>query len=155
MPTCKVSGCDNKYRSKGLCSGHWKINKKYGTPTPLCWCQEPAHTNGGNQGASPLCYKHTLTKRFWDYVDIQSENDCWEWKGSKTKSNYGLMWWNGKLHYAHRISLSILNDLSEELQANHHCDNPSCVNPKHLYAGTQMENMMDMVSRNRQRKAGN
>ena len=89
MRTCSISGCDNKLRSKGLCSGHWKINKKYGTPTPLCWCGEPADTKT-SKGASKFCQIHTLTFRYWEYVDIKDTEECWEWKGSVTLLDMGL-----------------------------------------------------------------
>lgn len=153
MPMCSVSGCDNKYRSIGLCSTHWKINKKYGTPTPVCWCGEFVQTNAGNRGASMLCSSHTLWQRFWSYVDICDENQCWEWIGSRTEAGYGIIWWEGKLTYAHRLSVGFDTDNMHLLQANHHCDNPPCVNPKHLYIGTQQDNMIDKVSRNRHKKA--
>ena len=147
---CSISGCTNKYRSIGLCSSHWKINKKYGTPTPLCWCGEPAQTNGGNQGASLRCKEHTLADRFWDYVDIKGKDECWEWKGSKTAANYGLMWFNGELQYAHRLSLEMDGrPVPSKWYACHRCDNPPCVNPKHLFPGSPRDNSLDMVSKNR------
>jgi HNH endonuclease len=147
---CTVSGCENKYRSIGLCNSHWKINKKYGTPTPLCHCGEPAQTFSGNRGASLLCETHTLTARFWDYVDIQGDNDCWEWQGTKTAANYGLMYWNGKLEYAHRLSLEMDGrPVPARWHACHTCDNPPCVNPKHLFPGTPRDNVKDMVSKSR------
>ncbi len=48
MKSCSVTGCDNKYVAKGFCSTHRKINKKYGTSTPTCWCGEFSQTSTGN-----------------------------------------------------------------------------------------------------------
>ena len=111
MPSCKVTGCDNKYRAKGLCSTHRKINKKYGTPVPLCWCGEFAKTNVGNQGFSTLGKKHTLLQRFWDNVKVGAEDECWEWQGSKTASGYGNILWDGEMRYAHRLSLEFVGEV--------------------------------------------
>jgi len=151
MKNCSITGCDNKYRSKGLCSTHWKINKKYGTPVPLCWCGEFVQTFAGNKGSLILCKKHNLLKRFWDNVDIKSDNECWEWQGSKTKAGYGNILWNNEIHYAHRLSLEFTGEvIPPRYHACHKCDNPSCVNPNHLFVGSPRENMLDKVSKGRQ-----
>lgn len=153
MARCSVSGCDNKYRSIGLCGTHWKINKKYGTPTPTCWCGEFSHTNAGNRGASVLCKHHFFLERYWDNVNTASDGECWEWTGSKTTAGYGVIYRNDKLEYAHRLSVILDGrEMPEDLYACHKCDNPSCVNPNHLYAGTPMENTMDKINRGRQPK---
>jgi len=148
--TCIVTGCNGKYRAKGLCNTHWKINKTYGTPMPLCHCGEPAQTFAGNQGASKLCNDHTLLKRFWDNVDIKSDDECWEWQGSKTTAGYGLMWWNNELQYCHRLSIEFTGkQIPKRYHACHSCDNPSCVNPNHLFVGTPQDNINDKVFKGR------
>jgi len=150
MKTCSVTGCPNKYRSIGLCSSHWKINKKYGTPTPTCWCGEFAQTNGGKNGGYATCVEHSLADRFWEHVDIKTDEECWEWTGSKTTAGYGHMYWDGEQRYAHRLSIELSGrDLPKGWHACHTCDNPGCVNPQHLFPGTPRTNVQDMVSKQR------
>ena len=84
-------------------------------------------------------------KRFWSYVDVRGEDDCWNWLGSKT-AGYGRFGFMGKYKLAHRIV--VFGPLTKShLLALHNCDNPSCVNPKHLRAGTYKDNMEDLSKR--------
>lgn len=80
-------------------------------------------------------------------------SSCWEWGGATNKDGYGLFYIKGKKErLAHRIAYSIYKgEFPNELFICHHCDNPSCVNPDHLFAGTQKDNMKDMVSKKRWR----
>ena len=80
-------------------------------------------------------------------VDVQTQ--CWKWQGHKDKRGYGKWRWRSKNWPAHRISMLIDGNDPQGYQVNHHCDNPSCVNPQHLYLGTQQDNMRDRTVRGR------
>jgi hypothetical protein len=81
---------------------------------------------------------------------VQRGPGCWQWVGAKTAQGYGQFMYNRKRQYAHRIAL-ILRDGEDRpgLNACHHCDNPLCVRPDHLFWGTANDNIKDMVSKGR------
>ncbi len=88
--------------------------------------------------------------RFWGKVD--KSGDCWLWTMNTFKSGYGSFGIRDYSYRAHRISYTIANGDPGELNVNHTCDNPRCVNPLHLWLGTQREGMDDKVAKDRQTK---
>lgn len=75
---------------------------------------------------------------------------CWEWTGLKDKDGYGLMPYAGKMWRANIVSLTLNGRAPGKGQmACHTCDNPPCVNPAHLYPGTNQQNVDDAVSKDR------
>lgn len=78
------------------------------------------------------------------------DGHCWIWEGSKSTKGYGRMWWMGKLHAAHRMAYEAWHGpIPEGLHVLHSCDNPSCVNPEHLWVGTNQQNVEDKCFKNR------
>jgi len=93
--------------------------------------------------------RRPLLDRFWEKV--KKTADCWEWTGSKGHFGHGHIGDKGIMYKAHRLSWEFkYGKIPNGLHCLHKCDNPSCVNPKHLYLGTHQNNMNDMVSKNRQ-----
>lgn len=88
-------------------------------------------------------------KRFWKYVKITQ--GCWEWSGYIGAGGYGVISSDdGKLMKAHRLSWSIKHGpIPDGLKVCHKCDNPKCVNPSHLFLGTQSDNVQDCKKKGR------
>lgn len=95
-------------------------------------------------------------KLFWERVDKgPHEKGCWLWTGRKNRG-YGQLDINKgrKMVYAHRVSYALAHGgVMPTLDVLHKCDNPPCVNPAHLYAGTHMDNMRDMHAKKRRTPA--
>jgi len=135
---CLVKNCNKQKEKLGFCQKHYRRVKKYGTPEPRKWSQE------------------SLEIRFWLKVDKKSEDECWPWIGQRLKSGYGRISLGAKKEGsegAHRVSWILANKqkIPDQMFVMHSCDNPSCVNPKHLSIGTPKQNHDDMVKKGRKR----
>jgi hypothetical protein len=166
--TCTIEGCKDKFLAKGMCSRHYKINKTYGDPLHISFpeictiegCSKPYAQNG-------YCAMHDARKRRWGdtYVvkykyynsfeecfnDNVEKEDCWLWKGIKRKG-YGWMCVKQERIASHRYSyLKYVGPIDDGLFVCHKCDTRNCVNPSHLFLGTNTDNMQDMLKKNRGR----
>lgn len=82
-----------------------------------------------------------ILDRFWDKVEFTT--DCWNWLGGKGLGGYGRFWLNKKMVSAHHFSYKqYKGKIPQGLVMDHSCKNPSCVNPDHLEAVTQRENVL-------------
>jgi hypothetical protein len=95
----------------------------------------------------------TALDRFEMKVEKIPFDTCWWWTACKNADGYGTFWYDGKVRGAHIAAyLLFRGTISIGQRVLHKCDNPSCVNPRHLWLGTQQENIRDCVSKNRQAK---
>lgn len=94
----------------------------------------------------------SIYERFYALIQPDELSLCWLWKGAKSnnlKRPYGYFTY-GKVQYAHRVAWQIFRGpIPDGLFVLHHCDNPPCVNPDHLFLGTKKDNRQDMLRKNR------
>lgn len=108
---------------------------------------------GGNKGGGGYDEK-SLREKLETYI-IVTDNGCWEWQGSRCKSGYGHVSYLGKIKRTHRIYYELLNGkIPDKLFVCHKCDNPPCLNPDHLFLGTNQDNMLDALKKGRLRTDG-
>ena len=142
MRTCDVEGCNSNHKAHGLCNKHLQ-RKEAGKPL-----------------TEKSRFEKTDEERFWDKVDIKSDDECWLWKGGRRGyegREYGTAWVNGKNEGAHRYSFYLKNGFLPEYTGHneeknsvcHTCDNPLCVNPSHLFLGSHTDNMRDKINKGR------
>lgn len=90
--------------------------------------------------------------RFWSKVDIRTPDECWLWcERLDPETGYAPFRLPDRWALAHRLALTFAlgRPIADGLQANHTCDVKACMNPSHLYEGTQKQNVADQIRRGR------
>lgn len=100
-----------------------------------------------NLNFRPVRHRWTLQQRLEYYTDRSGGPDaCWKWMASCTKERYGKIFFERRLHLAHRKWWEVTNGpIPHGMYLCHKCDNPICVNPGHMFVGTPRDNAQDMI----------
>lgn len=116
--------------------------------TPRCGIDCPLDAQGIFSGVPALLTPIELAQ-FWSRVGVGQAFECWPWQGVIEDDGYGR--WRGIK--AHQIAHEqVIGPIPDGLLVCHHCDNPPCCNPYHLYCGTHQDNSDDAVARGRTRR---
>ena len=123
---------------------------KYHYKSKLCrFCKKSFKPHSGSQ------YYCSSKCAFWDRVELGHSHQCWIWPYTKNIYGYGLFRFR-QIILAHRFMWEqIFDKIPKGLNVLHACDNRSCINPTHLFLGTQRDNVKDMVLKGRTAKGEN
>lgn len=141
-----MHGCDRPHNARGYCFGHYERWKKFGHPD----ADRPLNIH--------VKATASMAERIERRIDSGlSDKECWPWRGALggRKDNgvgYGKFTVAGRQYDAHRVSWELHNGKAVPAGAHvlHACDNPPCVNPRHLFLGSNDDNIADMVGKWRQ-----
>lgn len=143
---CSVEGCEKPDVARGWCRTHYSRWQRHGDVN-----------DAGRRGRQPI----PLEVRFWAKVRKGAPDECWQWLGAKSALGYGSIIAGSRYtgdsgpRHAHRVSWELTNGPIPPGEGYHgtcvchRCDNPSCVNPAHLFLGSQLDNIADRHAKGR------
>lgn len=106
-----------------------------------------------SKGIRPFVARGSIEERFWSKVDKRTDNECWNWLGSTRSDGYGQINRGQRgtgMQSTHRLSwILYFGEIPDGMHVLHICDNQRCVNPYHLFLGTNNDNIADKVSKGR------
>ncbi|NOQ50305.1 MAG: hypothetical protein GQ557_01400, partial [Mycoplasmataceae bacterium] len=144
-----VCDCGTK---RVIYSGTLSLNGKYTSKS--CGCRRK-EVSSSHMKKMRFEKNGTVDERFFSSFEINMSTECWMWTGSKDKDGYGRMFDNYHPIRAHRFSFEkYKHEIPKNSVVCHKCDNPSCVNPEHLFVGKPVDNVRDMLSKNRDKMVG-
>lgn len=127
--SCAVPSCTESAHARAMCKRHYL-----------------QAIRGGEVRSDRRGMHGTPTERFWHWVEKGEPDACWLWQGKTDKDGYGTLKDGAKLLRAHRISFEFhKGPIPDGHLIRHSCHTPGCVNPRHLSAGTHLDNMQDKV----------
>jgi len=98
----------------------------------------------------PRHIKGTIAERLMGRIIIDPDTECWNWSGCLTAAGYGQLRIDGVTIYTHRLAYEeFVGAIPGELHVLHTCDNPKCINPKHLFIGDALANHADCIMKGR------
>lgn len=96
----------------------------------------------------------SVEERFEEKVERVTESGCWIWMANSHRQGYGKIYYQGKTAMAHRVSYELHSgEIPEGMCVCHRCDVTGCVNPDHLFLGTNQDNMTDKINKGRHKGA--
>src|SRR5262245_53416201 len=119
------------------------------THRPRGWVKgQPKRFISGHNSQGHLPEQSPLEERFWSRVEKTSR--CWNWTGSTGNGGYGHIRVDGRTRKATHVSLALIGvEVPKGMHVCHHCDNPACVRPSHLFIGDAFDNMSDASRKGR------
>lgn len=93
----------------------------------------------------------TVEERLLSKSKVNPSTGCWDWQRAKDRYGYGAFSLRCVARKAHRVSYELFcGPITDDQQVLHSCDNPGCINPSHLFLGSNLNNVADKVAKGRQ-----
>lgn len=136
-PTCLADGCESAPHARSLCGVHYMRMKRYGDPNHV-----PDKVRWRDAGDALIERCKT--------PEALEEGDCWEWTGAFDPKGYGHKKRHGTNVASRVVWIEVHGPIPDGMEVCHHCDNPPCVRPSHLFLGTHKDNADDMLRKGRE-----